>query len=703
MAGKTVGELQIELKMDGNELSAELKNIEKKVEKTGKKNSSVASSFGKAWQAQMAFIQTATSKAFDAVTSVVRSGVEGAIKRIDTLNQFPKVMQAFGVSGDEAKASIDRISESIQGLPTSLDAAASGVQNLFMVTKDLRKAEGIFTAVNDAALMWADNASEGADRFIYAFKQAMSVGKVSAQDFNQMAGAIPVVMDKVAEVMGVTLAELKEGLSNGTISIDEFSNALVKLDTEGVGEMDAMRDGVFDATGGIQTAISRMKSAVERGWTEMFNAIGTENIADALFKVGKAIEWVMGEIGSVIKEVVDEIGPVIADFVKESAPQIKEMIHSIGEAAKKAIPMILPLIRDIFGWLADNIETVVPALLGIVGGFKALAIVGPLIGPIGNLVSILAKAFGSGGILATIFGGIKSALVWVFTTALPSIVGFISGTLLPAIGSLFAFIAANPVVLVISAIIGAIVLLLMNLDKIGAFMQDLGAKFKEWLTGTVFPAIGEFFTNAWNAVVSFFSGVWDKIVGIFGGVVDFFRGIFEGAWNAIKSIFGKVVDWFKGIFNGIVNVFKTVGTTIGNAVGGAFKAVVNGIIGFAEKFVNAPIKAINALIDVINAVPGISLGKLTELRLPRMAQGGLVTASTVANIGENGREAVLPLDRNTDNWSGLLASALADEFDARGGGGGGGITIEKQIFDISNEMDADDIGRKVMNSLRRAA
>ena len=347
MAGKTVGELQIELKMDGNELSAELKNIEKKVENTGKKNNSVASAFGKAWQMQMAFIQAATSKAFDAVTSVVRSGVEGAIKRIDTLNQFPKVMQAFGVSGDEAKASIDRISESIQGLPTSLDAAASGVQNLFMVTKDLRKAEGIFTAVNDAALMWADNASEGADRFIYAFKQAMSVGKVSAQDFNQMAGAIPVVMDKVAEVMGVTLAELKEGLSNGTISIDEFSNALVKLDTEGVGEMNAMRDGVFDATGGIQTAISRMKSAVERGWTEMFNAIGTENIADALFKVGKAIEWVMGEIGSVIKEVVDEVGPVIADFVKESAPQIKEMIHSIGEAAKKAIPMLLPLIMGV--------------------------------------------------------------------------------------------------------------------------------------------------------------------------------------------------------------------------------------------------------------------------------------------------------------------------------------------------------------------
>ena len=74
-------------------------------------------------------------------------------------------------------------------------------------------------------------------------------------------------------------------------------------------------------------------------------------------------------------------------------------------------------------------------------------------------------------------------------------------------------------------------------------------------------------------------------------------------------------------------------------------------------------------------------------------------------IGEEGREAVLPLDRNTDNWAGLLASTLIDEMenDYGGRGPGGGVVIEKQEFYINNEMDAQDIGRVLMQSIRRAA
>lgn len=582
MAGKTVGELQIELKMDGKSLNASMKNVQKDAQSAGKTGGNLLGN---------AFAEAAgkiIAQGISTVTSGIMSQLDGAIKRVDTINAYPKLMKNFGVANDEAKASIERISESVQGLPTSLDDAVGGVQDLFLVTKDLKQAEDIFTSINDAAMIFANGSSDATSRFIYAYKQAMSAGKVSAQDFNQMNEAIPGVMDKVAEVMGITFAEMKQGLSDGSISVDEFNKALNTLDKEGVGDMNALRDGVFDATGGIQTTIERLQSAIQRGWASIIETIGQDNIENIINALGKAIETVMKAIGGVINFVVQN------------------------------------------KWIWPFLAAALAALVAI------MAIV----------VSQMIAAT-----IAQI--GLNTAML------------------------------ANPIVWIIALIVGiiaAIVLLITHFDQV-----------KE-VARVVCEAIG-----------NFFKGLWDGIVAIFNGVVGFFTSIFQGAWNAIKSIFGKVVDWFRGIFNGIVNVFKTVGSTIGNAVGGAFKAVVNGIIGFAERFVNAPIKAINALIDVINAVPGISLGKLTELKLPRMAQGGLVTASTVANIGENGREAVLPLDRNTDNWSGLLASALADEFDARGGGGGGGITIEKQIFDISNEMDADDIGRKVMNSLRRAA
>ena len=387
---------------------------------------------------------------------------------------------------------------------------------------------------------------------------------------------------------GAKAQDLFEAWQKGTVTTKEVTDALMTLNEEGGDGVASFEKQVKGATGGIQTTISRMQSAIENGWVAIIEAIGQDTIVNAIDALGQAIRAVMTAVGTAIGFVIQN--------------------------------------KWIWPFLAGGLAALVTIMWSVVA-----AMVSATMAQIGLNTAMLANP-----------------ITWI--------------------------IAA------IVALIAAIILVILNFDKV-----------KE-VAMTVCEAIG-----------GFFAGLWEFITGLFSQIVGFFTGVFQAAWNGIKSIFAGAANWFKGIFNGIVNVFKTVGTTIGNAVGGAFKAVVNGIIGFAEKFVNAPIKAINALIDVINAVPGISLGKLTELKLPRMAQGGLVTASTVANIGENGREAVLPLDRNTDNWSGLLASALADEFDARGGGGGGGITIEKQIFDISNEMDADDIGRKVMNSLRRAA
>ena len=77
-------------------------------------------------------------------------------------------------------------------------------------------------------------------------------------------------------------------------------------------------------------------------------------------------------------------------------------------------------------------------------------------------------------------------------------------------------------------------------------------------------------------------------------------------------------------------------------------------------------------------------------------------SATTAIIGEAGKEAVLPLENNTDNWAGLLANTLVDEME-REHIGGSGVNIEKQEFIINNQMDAEEIGRVMMQSIRRAA
>ena len=77
-----------------------------------------------------------------------------------------------------------------------------------------------------------------------------------------------------------------------------------------------------------------------------------------------------------------------------------------------------------------------------------------------------------------------------------------------------------------------------------------------------------------------------------------------------------------------------------------------------------------------------------------------VSAATTAIIGENGQEAVLPLENNTGNWAGLLAQTLAEEMNEQGTAGTINVYMTNEI---NNQLDAQEIGRIMMQSIRRAA
>ena len=97
------------------------------------------------------------------------------------------------------------------------------------------------------------------------------------------------------------------------------------------------------------------------------------------------------------------------------------------------------------------------------------------------------------------------------------------------------------------------------------------------------------------------------------------------------------------MWNTIKNTFVSIGTTIANGISGAFKSVVNAVIGFASNTINGFIRSINWAIGVINKIPGVNIPSLQEVSLPRLAKGGIATTATIAEIGEAGDEAVLPL------------------------------------------------------------
>ena len=316
------------------------------------------------------------AKVISKTFSELASNMDGAIKRFDTLQNFPKVMKNFGVSSEEASESVNRISDSIQGLPTSLDQAVGGVQNLFMVTKDLKEAENLFTSINDSAMVFANGSSEAVDRFIYAFKQAMSAGKVSAQDFNQMNEAIPGLMDKVAEKMGMTYIQLKTGLSDGSISIEDFNNALKLLDSEGVGSMKAMRDASFDATGGIGTALQNLKNRIARGLTEVIGALDEAladygGIAGVINKLSKKIADTLTSIGKALKTIdfqkVLSIIKVIAPIILTLAGYFLTLNSAI-----KGFSMVTQGVSAVMGLLSSSFALPIAIIVGVIAAIVLL-------------------------------------------------------------------------------------------------------------------------------------------------------------------------------------------------------------------------------------------------------------------------------------------------------------------------------------------
>lgn len=184
----------------------------------------------------------------------------------------------------------------------------------------------------------------------------------------------------------------------------------------------------------------------------------------------------------------------------------------------------------------------------------------------------------------------------------------------------------------------------------------------EWFRD-MFSRAWEAIKTIWNAAVGYFQGVWSGIKNIFSVVKQWFGDTFRAAWKAITDIFDKAASYFSGVWGKIKKVFSDASGAIGKAVADTFAKAVNWVIDKAVSMINGFIRTLNRAIGIINKIPGVNLSSLSEISIPKLAKGGIATSSTIANIGEAGKEAILPLENNT-GWM----DTLADKIAARNGG-----------------------------------
>lgn len=508
------GKVVIDVILDDGKVVKGVANVDKSLGGLGNTAKKGALSVGKIASA-LGLVYVA-KKGIDLVTQ----SLDGAIDRYDTLNQFPRVMQLMGFDAEESEVAINKLSDGIQGLPTTLDSVASTAQNIAVLTGDLDGAVDTTLALNNAFLA-SGASSADAERGLQQYVQMLSKGEVDLQSWRTLQETMGVALNKTAEAFGFAgesaQNDLYDALKSGEITFDEFNSKLIELSDETGG----FADMAMEASGGIKTSWTNMKTAVVKGLADVIGAIdealgGTgeiENIIERMkvaFQV--AFSWIAENLPVVIGKIID-----FKDKMMEWKDAISDVMSNF-EPFKKAFINAFDNLLESFGPIWESLKSL----------FKTLE---PILVSIGIVV---------GSVLVTAFA-------------------IFQGTLNAVISALGPFIAA----------------LINAVDFVFQFVQFLVA-----ILTLDFPQALEIWNQMTETAIEFFMNLWDGVVNFFSSFVETIVGFFEGLYNIlvgnsiIPDMVNAIIEWFFKLFTEGPQIILDMITSIIGFFGDLFTAGV---------------------------------------------------------------------------------------------------------------------------------
>lgn len=552
-----------------------------------------------------------------------------------------------------------------------------------------------------------DNVSEYAGKFAEA--------GFSAEEYFQLlqngsqGGAYN--LDKVNDAVNEVTTRLADGTITDTMTQIDEKTGKVK---DGTGIWSAETEKLFAAW---QNGEATQK--------DVFNSIvsdiqNTTSEQDKMNLAATAFGTMAEDGGTKFIESLSSVGDSFDD-VKGKADDLAAVKYDTPQAAIQGIgrnlkvdlldPMVqklMPYLNQAAAWVTQNLPAIKQKIFevattikdGVVNTVKSVVEwvqkLSPILAAVGTAIAGLALV----GLIQNL-GAIGVALkTWAMSTKLVTAAQWL----------LNAAMSANPIALVviaIAALVAAFVVLWNKSEAFRNFWIGLWDNVKA-VASTAWEAITGFFSAAWDAikavwdvvlnyyktlwdgikavfsvvkavllgffksawtsikavwdgVVNYYKGIWDGIKDVFSGVESWFQSIFSAAWTAVQGVFSNFGSFFQGLWDTIKSTFSNLGSSLSDAIGGAVKSGLNGVLSMIESTINNGISLINGAIGLINALPGVNVGTIGELSLPRLANGGIVNAATTAVIGEDGREAVVPLENNT-KWLDIVADKLSDRL-----------------------------------------
>lgn len=449
------------------------------------------------------------------------------------------------------------------------------------------------------------------------------------------------------------------GSQNGAFNLDKVGDAFKELSVRVIDGSDTTKEA-FEAIG---LNANEMTAAFAAGGDAAKNATDTvikalANTDDALVQneAGIGLFGTMWEdLGADVilsmqgieagayqtKGALDQIKDVQYDNLADQLQGLWRTVQTdiLIQIMEQVMPMLDELVEFISG-LVEKFSGLTDEQKQFTLAAAAIVAVLPLV------LKALSGVFNGISLLGQGFSGLMTVMQTVATVITTVIKGASS-----AVVSIVRFVIANPITLLIAAIVALVVLIATKGDEIQAILQKIddflqGVFAKDW-TEVFGPVIG----TALNTFFANVKNVWDSVKKILDGIIDFIRGVFTGdwerAWNGVKEIFG-------GIFDGLAMLAK---------------APINAVIGL----INTALSAINLLIRGINKIPGVNIPEIGEIAY--LAKGGIMYdgAAVVGEAGpeiltmDHGRAIVQPLNSQpTTSYSNSIGGISIYVYGAAG-------------------------------------
>lgn len=589
------------------------------VDKSSSKSSSGLGKFGAAAGAVGGLVSSGIGMAVDAIGDLTGDIIEAS----DSADKFKSTLNFAGLD----TGTIDALTASTQAYADQTVYSISDIRN---VTAQLA-ANGVqgFDKLAEAAGNLNAVAGGNAQTFSsvgMVLTQTAGAGKLTTENWNQLADAIPGASGKLQEAMlknGAYTGNFRDAMEKGEISAEEFNQAIMDL-----GMTDAAKEAAT-STSTIEGAMGNLEASVVGVGTTILDQFKGP-LTSGISMLAQRISGLSG----VFTGLVQTIGPILSQIGTTFQTAFQPVV---GMVQSQLLPALQPLMSALQN-LGNAIMPIITAAIQTIA-----PVLSTIVSYIGQTMSVIATA------ITPVINNI-AALIQAVLPAIQSAFQSWGSTIQGVINAVFPFIQTivTSVMNVINEIITT-VLAAINGDWSGVWE---GIKN---IASSVWDGIKSIVSGAINAVSGVISSVLNGISGIFSNVWNGIKGAVSSAWSSITSAVSSgvssMMSFITSIPSRIMGVFSGAGSWLLSAGQNIIQGLINGITNAVGGAISAVKKAVSGVIDGAKSLLGIaSPSKVFDREIGRMIPAGLGRG-----VSENERAATRPVE---DMVNSLLPSSI---------------------------------------------